>query len=160
MHQVETTYLINRSQNHSLSDDIDKMLTLQGVGWVTRKIIRSATITLFIKHYKDDEGAEHIDIQQTVTGGISGASEYRILNWTWNKADHSLFGAVVARNRRIPVEEVTDEYLKSGWLPDVSRDEAIQSYAETDEEKNSNRWKSDMVNKFSPYKSCSPHVLT
>jgi len=126
------------------------MLTLQGVSWLTRKIIKTATITLSIKHYKDDEGEEHIDIEQTVTGGISGASEYRILNWTWNKVDHSLFGSLVARNRRLPVSEVTDEYLKSGWLPDVSRDGAIQSYAEADEEKNSYRWKSDMVSKSSP----------
>ena len=147
--QAETAHLINRSQNHKLSDDTDKILDLQGVGWVTRKIIKAATITLFVKQYKDDEGEEHIDIKQTVTGGISGPPEYRTLNWTYHNIDHSLFGAIIAKSRRIPVAEVTDEYLNSGWLPDVSRDGAIQSYAEADKEKNSLHWTSDMVSEFS-----------
>ena len=133
---------------------------MQGIGWLTRKIIKSATITLFVKHYKDDEGAEHIDIEQTVTGGISGPPEYRTLNWTSHKMDHSLFGAIIARSRRIAVAEVTDEYLNSGWLPDVSRDGVIQSSGEADEEKNPYHWKSDVVSKFGPYESCAPHVLT
>jgi hypothetical protein len=66
-----------------LSDDTDKILALQGVSWVTRRIlIAIATITLDIKHYKDDEGVEHIDIEQTLTGGITASPEYRTLDWT------------------------------------------------------------------------------
>lgn len=133
---------------------------MQGVGWLSRKIIRSSTITLFVKHYKDDEGVEHIDIEQTITGGLKGPPEYRTLNWTLHKLDHNLFGPIIGRSRRVPVVEITDGYLNSGWLPDVSRDDAIQSYAEADEEKNSNSWKTDMVSKFSPYESCIPHALT
>jgi len=158
--QAETAYLINLSQNRKLSDDTDKILALQGVGWLPRKIVKTATITLFVKHYKDDEGAEHIDIKQTITGGISGAPENRTLDWTPTKLDHSLFGAVVARARRIPVAEVIDEYLSSGWLPEVSRDGAIQSYAEADEEKNPHHWKSDVVSGFGACESCTQHVLT
>jgi len=120
-----------------------------------RRIIKSTTITLFVKHYKDDEGVERIDVKQTITGGISGPPEYRTLNWTSHNLDHSLFGAVVARSRRIPVAEVTDEYLSSDWLPDVSRDGAIQSYGEADEEKNPYQWKSDMVSEFGPCESCT-----
>jgi len=157
--RAETVHLTNRSQNHKLSDDadVDKILALQGVGWLSRKIIKTATIKLFLKHYKDDEGVEHIDIEQTVTGGISGPPEYRTLNWTPHKLDHSFFGSIIAKSRRIPVAEVTDEYLNSDWLPDVSRDGLIQSYAEADEEKNSHHWISDVV---SSYESCTPHVLT
>jgi len=158
--QAGTAHLTERSQNGTLSDDVDKILALQGIGWLSRKIIKRATITLYIKHYKDDEGAEHIDIEQTVTGGLTGPPEYRTLNWTSHKMDHSLFGAIIAKSRRIPVAEITDEYLNSGWLPDVSREGAIQSYAEADEEKNPRRWISDMVSKFSPFESCTPHVLT
>jgi len=132
-------------QNHSLSDDIDKILTLQGVGWVTRTIIHNATITLHIKHYRDGEGTEHIDIEQTLTGGITASPELRTLDWTLRKSDHSLFGSIIGESRRIPVADVTDGFLKSGWLPDVSRDDAIQAYAEADKEKNSYSWKSDMV---------------
>ena len=124
-------------------------MALQGIGWLLRKIIKLATITHRIKHYKDAEGAERIDVELTVTGGISAPPEHRILNWTQYNMDHNIFGAVAFRNRRIPIAEVADEYLKSGWLPDVSRDGAIQSYGEADEEKNSYRWKCDTVNKFS-----------
>jgi len=132
-------------QNHSLSDDTDQILSLQGVGWVTRKIIKSATITLHIKHYKSDQGVEHIDIEQTLTGGLTASPEDRTLDWTLRKVDNSLFGAAIAKSRRIPVAEITDEYLKQGWLPDVSRDGAIEAYAESDKEKNSHTWKSNMI---------------
>jgi hypothetical protein len=83
--RIPSWYLIDLSQNHTLSDSVDKILTLQGISWVTRKIINNATITLDIKHYKDDEGAEHIDIIQTLTGGITSSPEYRTLTWTWAK---------------------------------------------------------------------------
>lgn len=158
--QTDTGDLTNPSQNHALSDSTDKILSLQGVGWAKRKIINNATITLHIKHYKDEEGAEHIDIEQALTGGITASPEQRTLTWTPTKVEHSVFGFIVGKARRIPVAEVTDEYLNSGWLPDVSRDGAIEAYAEADEEKNQYSWKSDMVSKFSSCKSCILHVLT
>lgn len=117
---------------------------------MTRRLISTATITLDIKHYKDEGDVEHIDIEQTLTGGIAVSPEQRTLTWTWKKVDHSLFGATVARSRRIPIADVTDKYLNTGWLPDVSRDGAIQAYAEADKEKNSHSWKSDMVSEFNP----------
>ena len=59
--------------NKTLSDDSDAILALQGVGWFMRKTLRLATITLSIKHYKDESGVEKIDIDQTISGGIKGA---------------------------------------------------------------------------------------
>lgn len=55
---------------------------LQGVPWYTRTVISVATISLAVKHYKDDENLEHIDIDQTLTGGIKGKSytALRMLN--------------------------------------------------------------------------------
>ena len=53
--------------------DPDEILRLQGVPWMKRKIIASITITLYVKHYTDDEGKEHIDIKQIGTGGIGGS---------------------------------------------------------------------------------------
>jgi len=52
----------------------------QGISWVTRTLISVATITLDIKHYTED-CTEHIDIDQTATGGIKGTTENRILDW-------------------------------------------------------------------------------
>ena len=118
---------------------------MQGVsGLPTRKILSSATLTLYIEHCKN-EYAEQIDIEQTLTGGISASPEDWTLDWTLRKSDNNIFGSTIGRARRIPVADITDEYLKSGWLPDVYQDGAIESYAEADKEKNSHSWKTDMV---------------
>ena len=160
--QAEIRHLINLSQNRALSDteSTDRILTLQGVGWVTRKIVNTATITLYIKHYKDEEGVEHIDTKRIITGGITASPEKKTLDWTWRNGDNNLFGSTIGRARRIPVADITDEYLKSGWLPEVSRDGAIEVYGETDKEKNSLSWKSDVVSGSSRYESWTSHVLT
>lgn len=47
-----------------MSGDTDQILALQGVGWLKRKAISMGTVTLDIKHYKDDAGIEHVDIDQ------------------------------------------------------------------------------------------------
>ena len=139
---------------------MDKILTLQGVSWFKRKIITTATITLYIKHYKDKESVEHIDIEQTATGGITATPELRTLDWTLRSVENNIFGPTVGRSRRTPIADVTDEYLNNGWLSDVSRDGAIEAYAEADKEKNSNTWKSTMVSGSSRYESWTSHVLT
>ena len=125
-------------------------MTWQGVGWITRKLVHSATITLRIKQYKDDEGAERIDIETSITGGIKGPPENRTLDWTPRTVEQKPFGFITIRARRIPIADVTDEYLNSGWLPDVSRDGTVQTIAEPDKERNPYSWKSDMVRGLSP----------
>lgn len=109
-----------------------------------RKIIHSVTITLHVKHYKDDEGVEHVDIEPILPGGLAVPSEHRALDWTPRKVEQKPFGAIIIKTRRIPIADITDEYLNSGWLPDVSRDGAIEVCTEADE-KNPYSWKSHVV---------------
>lgn len=127
------------------------MLTLQGVGWFTRKAIQLATVTLDINQYRDDNGVEHIDIEQTATGGIKGTTENRTLDWTYvffsllptlerrandgccccserQHEDH-LFGKLVAKSRRLKLADVEDEFLRSGFLAEVDTDGAVESFA-------------------------------
>lgn len=59
-----------------------------------RKLIAYATITLYVKHYKDDEGNEHIDIDQIGTGGFSGNKEERTLTWKDREVNDPVFGQV------------------------------------------------------------------
>lgn len=54
---------------------------MQGISWFTRKAIALANLMLDIKQYRDDDGVEHIDIVQTLTGGIKGTTENRTLDW-------------------------------------------------------------------------------
>ena len=82
------------TQNKSLSDDSDEILRLQGVSWFTRKIIASSSVYLEIKHYKDDEGVEHIDIKQVATPGGITTEELRTLDWSVRPHDDRVFGKV------------------------------------------------------------------
>lgn len=43
--------MLTSLQNHSLSDDTDPVLALQGVSWWTRQALKFATVTLHIKQY-------------------------------------------------------------------------------------------------------------
>jgi hypothetical protein len=83
--------------NKTISDDIDALLTLQGIGWWTRKAIGLATVVLTIKEYTK-EGLIHIDITQ-VASGLSTTQEDRILNWTEILHDDKIFGQVRGKSR-------------------------------------------------------------
>ncbi|KIY45754.1 hypothetical protein FISHEDRAFT_66807 [Fistulina hepatica ATCC 64428] len=126
--------------NKTLSSDIDDMLRLQGVGWLTRKAIGLATITLDINHYRDDEAVEHIDISQTLTGGIPGTTEERTLDWNERTHEDYIFGAVIGKSRRVKVEEIDVEFLKEGWTPDAVETGLIESYVESDTPKSGTTW--------------------
>jgi len=131
--------------NKSLSDDSDRILELQGVGWFTRKAIGLATLTLDVKHYKDDSGVEHIDVDQTLTGGIKGTSENRILDWgERNNSDH-VFGDVISKSHRIDPDELSEAHLKNGWLPEVKTDGAIHTLARSDTEKSHRIWSAEQA---------------
>lgn len=106
-------------QNKSLSDSTDEILRLQGVGWFKRKLIAAGTVSLVIKHYKDENGLERIDIDQTLSPGGIGTREERVLDWSERSKDDSLFGAIIGQSKRLKVEEIDDDYLKNGWTADT-----------------------------------------
>jgi hypothetical protein len=95
---------------------VDPALSLQGIGWLTRKAIGAATVTLHATHYTDDEGKVHVDIDQTVTGGLKGTSEKRCLDNEFRDHKDWMFGHVKGQSKYIAAEEVSDEFLKKGWL--------------------------------------------
>jgi hypothetical protein len=66
---------------------------LQGIGWFTRKTISIATITLHVRHYKEEADVEHIDIKQTITG-IEGNEENRTYDWTEREHKDKVFGDI------------------------------------------------------------------
>jgi len=128
--------------NKTLSDDTENILILQGVPWWKRKAIGLATLTLAINHYKDDAGVEHIDIDQTLTGGIPGTKETRILTWTERSTEDHIFGPVIGKSRRIKVdsEELEGPFLKEGWTDDTITHGVVQSYVESDTPKSRMTW--------------------
>jgi hypothetical protein len=89
--------------NKTLSDDVDALLTLQGIGWWTRKAIGLATVVLTIKEYTKDHFI-HIDIVQ-VASGLSTSNEDRVLNWTDVEHPDKIFGTVIGRSRMFKAED-------------------------------------------------------
>ena len=144
-HSKVITYSAHIIQNKSLSGDMDEILRLQGVGWLKRRAISLATVTLYVKHYKDDSGVEHIDIEQKLTGGIPGTTEKRILDWTFREHDDSLYGAVRGKSRRVKLDEIETEFLKKGWLEDTEEHGGINAYAQSDTAKSGRSWTADQV---------------
>jgi len=83
--------------NKSLSDDIDAMLTLQGLSWFTRKAISLATVILTIKEYTA-ESVYHIDIT-SVASGLSTTQENRTLDWQERDHADKIFGKCRGKSR-------------------------------------------------------------
>ncbi|KAJ7092578.1 hypothetical protein C8R44DRAFT_891035 [Mycena epipterygia] len=131
--------------NKGMSGDTDRILTLQGVGWLKRKAISLGTVTLDIKHYKDDGGVEHVDIDQTLTGGIPGTREERILSWTERENEDHLFGAVIGKTRRVQASELEEEFLKKDWTADTLEHGLIESYVYSDTPKSGTTWIADQT---------------
>ncbi|KAJ5659692.1 hypothetical protein N7507_006143 [Penicillium longicatenatum] len=85
----------------NMSDPTDPILTLQGVSWFLRKALPYATVTLHVKEYADSENplVYHIDIDQIITGGITGTKESRTLDWEERSHVDTIFGTVHGRSR-------------------------------------------------------------
>ncbi|TFK30791.1 LCCL domain-containing protein [Coprinopsis marcescibilis] len=127
--------------NRSLTDPrTDTILSLQGVGWLKRKAISIGTITLHVKHSKGDDGLERINIDQTITGGIPGTSESRILSWEETAAEDHVFGAMIQQSRRVKEAELDIDFLKNGWTADTIEHGLIQSYTQSDTPKSGTTW--------------------
>ncbi|KAG6381055.1 hypothetical protein JVT61DRAFT_5451 [Boletus reticuloceps] len=127
--------------NKALSSDADDILRLQGVSWFKRRAISMFTLTLRVKHHTGDDGVEHIDIDQTLSGGITGTSENRALDWHERDEYDDVFGHVTEKSRRIPVEEITDEFLKKDWTQDTIDDDVIFIDSWSAPGKNSYTWR-------------------
>jgi len=119
--------------NKTLSDDTDAVLALQGIGWFTRKAISLATVTLHVKQYTAEDSIVHIDIEQTATGGIKGTSEHRTLDWTERSHTDHIFGNLTGKTRFLSLShpELTDSFLKDGWLEDAAEGEEGERHVES-----------------------------
>jgi hypothetical protein len=131
-----------------LSDPTDEILKLQGMPWLQRKAVSIGSLTLKIKHTKND-GIDSITIEQFLTGGIPGTKEERVLDWQPKAREDHVFGAVVGRSRRISVSDIDNSYLKMAWTADTSKDQAIETVIMSDTPKSGKTWVTRQVSQFS-----------
>ncbi|KAM7208112.1 hypothetical protein V8F20_001658 [Naviculisporaceae sp. PSN 640] len=111
--------------NKAQSGQLEPVLALQGIGWLTRKAVGAATFTLDIKHFNAPPAppaeptggpVAHIEIEQVGTGGIKGTTEKRCLDNVFRDHSDWLFGSVKGQSRWLNVEDIDDAYLKAGFL--------------------------------------------
>ena len=98
-----------------------------------------------INHFKDDDAVEHIDIDQRLSGGIPGTREDYTLDGTPRDHADDVFGYVISKTRRVRLDDVEDEFLKSGWTEDTTEHGAIHSYVESDTAKSGKTWTAEQV---------------
>ncbi|CAI6092610.1 hypothetical protein V2G26_012448 [Clonostachys chloroleuca] len=125
--------------NAKLSDPTGPTLSLQGVGWMTQKLISAATITLHITQYslpaevfhgaEADENVLHINIEQNLTKNLKGMAEKRCLDNDWHEHSDWLFGKVRGKAKWASYEELGGDDLKAGWLENET--EAVGPYGRT-----------------------------
>jgi hypothetical protein len=133
-------------QNKSLSDPrTDDILALQGVSWFTRQAIKYGTVTLSLKHFKDEDAIEHINIDQTITGGLPGTRETRTLVWKEQENHDYVFGYYIGKSRRVSVDQLDVAFLKEGWTADTIKHGLVQSYVQSDTAKSGTAWIVDQV---------------
>ncbi|KAJ9482405.1 hypothetical protein VN97_g11022 [Penicillium thymicola] len=92
------------------SNPSDPLLSLQGIGWVTRKALSYATVTVNVHQYVDSENPTliHVDAQQVITGGIQGTKEERKLDWTEREHVDHIFGTLRGLSRHIAAAKSED----------------------------------------------------
>jgi hypothetical protein len=109
--------------NKTLSDSAEPALVLQGIGFLLRKGIGLATVTLTINQYEappkpphtSSDIVTHIDIEQSASG-LSSTQENRCLDNQHRDHTDWLFGTVRGQSRWVTLDEIDDAHLKKGWL--------------------------------------------
>ncbi|CAG7989168.1 unnamed protein product [Penicillium salamii] len=107
----------------SLSTPTDAVLSLQGMGWVTRKALSLAKVTIYIHEYPDSEKPEifHVDGQSVLTGGIQGTKESRTLDWQQREHTDHIFGKLVGQSRHFADIKSIDIQTSVGNAEDDAR---------------------------------------
>ncbi|EIW74657.1 hypothetical protein CONPUDRAFT_159948 [Coniophora puteana RWD-64-598 SS2] len=137
--------------NKSLSGATDEILKLQGVSWIKRKAIATFNLTLYITHTPPaaaDDGVERIHVDQKLSGGIPGTAEHHVLDWEERRETDDIFGVTVGKARRVKLDEVEDEFLRSGWTQDTVEDGVIEVVAWSDTAVTGKEWRAEQISGF------------
>lgn len=147
-------YVLNKGQ----SDSFDDVLRVQGMGWAKRKVVSSATPTLYIKHFKDSDGNEHVQTTQEGPMGLKGGSEERMLDGSRIQQESPAFGPVLHSIQRARVDELDSDWQKEGWSLDTIEHGVILARLEGDTSKGGKSWVTSQVWGFADIEGERKHV--
>ncbi|CAI7636924.1 unnamed protein product [Penicillium glandicola] len=109
------------SMNLKLSDSYDSILKIQGVNWLTRKVLNVGSITMTIKQHIDEAGLTHLTIDSKSGSGLPGSTENRLLNNETRHANHPLFGKITGRTAWVNLADLPSTWLADGWEQGTTR---------------------------------------
>lgn len=121
------------TMNTKLSDASDDILAAQGVGYLKRKAIGMTTVSIVNSSKIVDGILELTSISSA--SGIPGATEITRLDGQPKKNDHSVYGKIITIAQPVKPEEIPEEYLKTGWLPESYDDEGKLLYIKSQSDK-------------------------
>jgi hypothetical protein len=97
VHNLSGAYTLNSK----LSDSMDAVLKMQGVGWLVRQAAAYSTVTVKMSQYaRPEDGVVCLDVDQVSTGGIRSTEE-RVLNWEWFEKNDRIWGKVRGKARLV-----------------------------------------------------------
>ncbi|KAL5356450.1 hypothetical protein BJX96DRAFT_171624 [Aspergillus floccosus] len=89
----------------SVTEGMDDVLKLQGVGWLTRKAINTATVTLKFTSTPETSASgaptTRLTMNQSLTGGIGASTEERIMDWTERERSNHIYGDTLTKSQFI-----------------------------------------------------------
>lgn len=97
------------------------------MGFLTRKTLRYATVTLHMTE-KEENGVIIVTSDQTITGGVKGTTEVRILNWEPRAHEDKIFGKVVGNSRFVEAEGNVPAFEVQTKVADPKENEAIEKF--------------------------------
>lgn len=140
------------AQNKTVSDPFDGVLSLQGIGWLTRKALGAATVTQSLRQSpttgEDGQPTTHVTIVQTITGGLKGSTEERTLDWHYRGHTDWLFGTLQGRSRYNTLARIREDskgqnaseedvkFVTEGWLKETEEGDVLESFVENE----GNKW--------------------
>ena len=94
----------------------------------------------------------HIDINQTLTGGVKGTTELRTLDWSERPHEDHLFGKVVGQSRYTPLAAIEDAFLAANWdAASISEQGMVESFVVNNEI----GWTANQVSRVSSPPNCA-----
>ncbi|KAJ7615514.1 hypothetical protein FB45DRAFT_801935 [Roridomyces roridus] len=112
------------SLNKILTDSAaaDRILAGQGVGLLKRKAFNLVSPVMHLKHYKDADGVESVEIEHHLHQGDSPPPETRRMTWVEEDVDTKIFGKIKTKTRRVALTDLddSDSFLTTGWETDCA----------------------------------------
>ncbi|KAF3906274.1 hypothetical protein ABW20_dc0102773 [Dactylellina cionopaga] len=120
--------------NPKLSGSIDEILKHQGIGWMKRKALGLATVTITITHKTAEDV---LDIHSDALGVIKSEETTPLDGKKHDQLNNPLWGNLKVTGTKMRVADIEDEILREGWVGE----EVIEIIAESEVYK----WKATQI---------------